>query len=311
MGTTYQVTIPNGELDLSAQNSIDSLLVAINESMSTYIAHSLISRINDAAGTTERFELDTHFVTVFKKAREVYQQTDHAFNPALGPLIKAWGFDAELPRALSEAEVDSLMQMVDFDAFNLDPETGHLTKKRPGIALNFSAIAKGYGVDAVAEWLSSRGVSNYYVEIGGEVRTNGQNPAGRPWRIGIDRPEATDGPSRTLQAIIPLGQHAMATSGNYRNFYLRDGVKYVHTINPATGYPEISTLLSATVLAPDCMTADAYATAFMVMGLERAKQFVEETAGLEAYFISSDEQGKYLEYFSPGFPEKLDIDILE
>lgn len=311
MGTTYKVTIPNGKLDLSAQASIDSLLLAINESMSTYMEHALISRINNSADTTERFALDQHFITVFQKAKEIYQHTERAFNPALGPLIKAWGFDAELPHTLSKAEVVSLLDRTDFNAFVLDEKSNHLTKTRPDVALNFSAIAKGYGVDAIAAWLASRGISNYYVEIGGEVRTNGQNPVGRPWRIGIDRPVVNDNQARSLQAIIPLGQNAMATSGNYRNFYIRDGKKYVHTINPATGYPEDGTLLSATVLASDCMTADAYATAFMVMGLERAKQFVLNAPELEAYFISSGEQSDFLEYFSPGFPEKMDMEPME
>lgn len=310
MGTTYQVTVPAGKLEATAQAAIDSLLVAINASMSTYLEHSLISQINVATDTTLRFSVDDHFVTVFKKAQEIYQHTDGAFNPALGPLITAWGFDAELPRNLSSVEVDSLLNIVDFDAFVLDPQASHLVKKRQHVALNFSAIAKGYGVDAVALWLEHNGVSSYFVEIGGEIRTAGQNPAGRPWRTGIDRPEAVEGQPRTLQAVIPLRESAMATSGNYRNFYVRDGVKYVHTINPATGYPEISTLLSATVLAEDCMTADAYATAFMVMGLEQAIQFVEQSAALEAYFISSDENGAYQEYFSSGFPEKLDMDTM-
>jgi thiamine biosynthesis lipoprotein len=195
---------------------------------------------------------------------------------------------------------------VDFDAFALDPNTETLIKSKLNAELNFSAIAKGYGVDALAVWLEENGVSNYFIEIGGEVRTSGENPAGRTWRVGIDRPEAGAGPTRPLQAVVPLSQAGMATSGNYRNFYVRDGRKYVHTINPATGYPEISTLLSTSVLARDCMTADAYATAFMVMGLDLAIRFVAASDELEAYFIYSNEKGDFVEYFSEGFPVKIE-----
>ena len=306
MGTTYQVSVPAGAIELpAAQTAIDSLLEAINLSMSTYIDSSIISRINASTDTSARFALDDHFIKVFERSQDVYEATDGAFNPAVAPLIEAWGFGNEAPRDLSPQQVDSLRALVDFGAFELIPG-GILRKTRAGAQINFSAIAKGYGVDAVGRWLETMGMADYFAEIGGEVRSRGQHPAGRPWRVGIDRPEAASIENRTLQAVIPLQNAALATSGNYRNFYERDGQKYVHTINPRTGYPEISRLLSVSVIAEDCMTADAFATAFMVMGDAEAGRLVEEDASLEALFIVADPSGGFVERYSEGFPEKVE-----
>ena len=304
MGTTYQVTVPAGALDLPpAHIAIDSLLDAINLSMSTYIDSSLTSRINTSADTSAHFPLDSHFIAVFERTKAVYEATAGAFNPAVAPLIDAWGFGNQAPRRLSQEQVDSLLALVDFSAFELLPG-GVLRKKIPGAQLNFSAIAKGYGVDAIGEWLEAHGVRDYFVEIGGEVRIRGRHPEGRPWYVGIDRPVPEPVERRVLQAVVPLTDAAMATSGNYRNYYERDGQKYVHTINPRTGYPEVSSLLSASVIAPDCMTADAYATAFMVMGMPDALRHAERDPALEAFFIEADSSGGFREWQTSGFPEK-------
>ena len=308
MGTTYQVSIPFEALDVvTTQSEIDELLVDLNQSVSTYIETSLISTINASADTSIVHTLDDAFVAIYKASESIYASTNGAFNPAIGPLVRAYGFDSEEAQDLSDTQIDSLLELVNFASFIIDADLKTLKKTVAGARLDFSAIAKGYGVDLVGEYLESQGVTNYFVEIGGEVRTRGMHPEDRPWKLGIDVPDENPAPNtRPLQAIIPMEDNASATSGNYRNFYIKDGQKYVHTINPATGRPEISSLLSVTVLAKDCATADAYATAFMVMGLDRANQLVEQHDELEAYFISAGENGAFIERFTSGFPEKLE-----
>ena len=307
MGTTYQVSYPENQIDPGiAKAEIDSILVALNASVSTYIPTSLISRINADSDTSVIHNIDGYFAANFISSRSIYEATAGAFNPAIGPLVEAYGFGAEEPQTLSQEKVDALRSLVDFESFRFNSDGNTLQKTIPGSRLDFSAIAKGMGVDLVGQYLEEKGVENYFVEIGGEVRTRGQHPENRPWRLGIDRPEENANPSqRSLQAIIPLADNAVATSGNYRNFYVKDGKKYVHTINPATGQPEISNLLSATVMASTCTIADGYATAFMVLGQDKAMEIVENNTDLEAYFISVNENGEFVETFSTGFPEKL------
>ncbi len=309
MGTTYRVTVPAGSAHLNTlQNSADSILNVVNASMSTYIGTSLISGINTSADTDEAHEVDDHFVAVFKKAREVYEKTAGAFNPALGPLISAWGFGAQDRREVSSETVDSLLKLVDFTGFTLIPPYS-ITKRMSKAQLDFSAIAKGYGVDAVAELIEAKGINAYFVEIGGEVRTRGQHPSGRAWRTGIDKPiaQTTDQVDREIQTVIELSNRSLATSGNYRNFYVRDGKKYVHTINPETGYPEENDLLSASVSAADCMTADAYATAFMVLGKDKALDLAQRLEGIEAYFVYADDAGNFQEVQTNGFPTTIKL----
>jgi len=309
MGTTYQVSIPFEVLDLpAAKQEIDQLLFDLNQSVSTYIDTSLISTINASLDTSALHPLDDTFLAIYKASEQIYHATAGIFNPAIGPLVEAYGFGSEEPQDVSSMQVDSLLALVNFESFVVNEEQKSLRKTTPGARLDFSAIAKGYGVDVVGTYLETNGVTNYFVEIGGEVRTRGQHPENRPWKLGIDVPDEDTAPSeRPLQAIIPMGDNASATSGNYRNFYVRDGKKYVHTINPDTGLPEISTLLSVTVLADDCATADAYATAFMVMGLDKAQALVNQQDELEAYFISAGEKGEFVEIFTDGFPEKLEM----
>lgn len=308
MGTSYQVSIPFEALDTAtAQTEIDELLVALNQSVSTYIESSLISTINSSPDTSTVHILDDMFVAIYKASASIFEATNGAFNPAIGPLVQAYGFGSEEPQDLSAPVIDSLLALVNFESFSLNEELNTLKKTVPGTRLDFSAIAKGYGVDLVGEYLESNGVNNYFVEIGGEVRTRGLHPENRPWKLGIDVPDENPAPNaRPLQAIIPMENDASATSGNYRNFYVKDGKKYVHTINPITGQPEISNLLSVTVLANDCATADAYATAFMVMGLDKAKAFADQSPELEAYFITIGEEGEFVETVTEGFPEKLE-----
>lgn len=208
----------------------------------------------------------------------------------VAPLVNAWGFGFKNKLDPDSIPVDSLLELVGYKKVHLID--GKLLKDDPRIMFDASAIAKGYGVDVVADFLESKGVENYMVEIGGEIRAKGKNNKGKIWRVGIDKP--IDDPSslsREIQDVIELGKGAMATSGNYRQFYIKDGKKYAHTIDPRLGYPVQHSLLSASVIAPDCMTADAYATAFMVLGLEKSIEIVEKDTLMEAYFIYSDNDG--------------------
>jgi len=306
MGTTYHVSY--GEPDSvaspeSIQVAIDSALVALNASVSTYIDSSIISVINASSDTTVWHPVDIHFSTIFVASKRIYTDTKGAFNPAIGPLVRAWGFGPVDTSSIPDsAAVDSLLALVDFESFELDSTLAFVRKSNPGANLDFSAIAKGYGVDVVAELLAAHGISDYFVEIGGEVRTQGQHPAGRPWKVGIEKPAVDAMSEQETQEIVPMINRSMATSGNYRNYHEVEGRRYAHIIDPTTGYSRSSSLLSVSVIADNCMTADAYATAFMVMGEEGARAFVASRPGLEAFFILGTESGEFAETRSTGFP---------
>ena len=290
-GTTYHVTYEskNGE---NLQFLIDSLLADFDRSLSVYLPNSLISKINrNEPGIT----VDEKFSTVFNKSYEVFKKTDGAFDITVGPIVNALGFGSTDTLNVDSALIESLLPYVGMEKVTL--QDGILVKKYPNIVLDVNAIAQGYSVDLVVEFLEQRGIRNYMVEIGGEVRTRGRNDRNLVWRIGIDKPlEGNMLPGANLQAIVALKNRSLATSGNYRKYYEKNGIKFVHTINPKTGYPVVSNLLSATVVADDCMTADAYATAFMVFGVERSIEFLEENKFLDAYLIYADQEGKFRVY---------------
>lgn len=310
MGTTYHITY----LDSAGSNyqkEIDSVLVAVNNSMSTYIPTSLISQFNQR-DSMRQLEVDGHFAKVYNLSRSVYFTTDGSFNPTVMPLVNLFGFGFEKMGEVDSVTVDSLLSLLQFDSIILltvAPETPSqkfiIFKKEPHLQLDFSAVAKGYGVDVVGLVLESKGITNYMVEIGGEVRVRGINKAGEKWRIGIDKPSESLGMGHEFEAIIQLDNESMATSGNYRNFKEKDGVKYVHTINPKTGWPEVNNTLSVSVIAKDCATADAYATAFMVMGVDSAYEIALADTLLEAYFIYSGANGELLTKQTPGLDKKL------
>jgi thiamine biosynthesis lipoprotein len=308
MGTTYQVTYVSTEWRDTARRqqlakAIDDLLVEINQSMSTFIESSTISQINMATDLDQWHPVDRHFQTVLKRSREVYDDTNHAFNPAVGPLVNAWGFGPENPEEFpDDAAVHALLKVVNFDSFEFRESPPSVRKHIAGAKLDFSAIAKGYGVDAIGTLLEQRGVTNYLVEIGGEVRARGQHANGHPWRIGIERPADNVVADRTIQSVIELENSGLATSGTYRNYEIKDGKRIAHIIDPATGYPAQNSLLSVSVIAGDTMTADAYATALMVMGLDDGLRFVEARKDLKAYFIATDGSKKLVEKRSSGFP---------
>lgn len=284
-GTTYHVSYISFD-GINYQRSIDSLLIEIDNSLSTYQERSIISRFNQSDSTQK---VDKMFLDVFNDAKTVFEQTEGAFEPTIAPVVNAWGFGFKNLENTDSTFIDSLMQYVDFN--NVSIKDSLAIKSNPNIMLDFNAIAQGYSVDVLADFLELRGIENYMVEVGGELRVKGVNLNDTLWRIGIDKPiENND--SRELQAIISLDGKALATSGNYRKFYEKDGVKYSHTINPKTGYPVQHTMLSATVITNTCSLADAYATSFMVMGLEKSKQFLEKHPEIEVMFIYMNEKNE-------------------
>lgn len=286
MGTSYSVIYEAASGTALAQAQVDSLLDALNMSLSTYVDSSIISRVNASADTTRWFDLDVHFARVMDRSYELHERSGGALNPALGPLIDAWGFGVEGPgEPPSDEEITQLLMTVDFRSFSYDASRSALKKGEPAASLNFNAIAKGYGVDIVGELLEANGITDYFVEIGGEVRTRGLHPEGRSWRVGIERPAANMLDGQTAQEVVILDNASMATSGNYRNYFERDGKRFTHILDSSTGRSKTTTMLSASVIAPDCMTADAWATAFVVMGPEAAMALVEADSSLEAYFI--------------------------
>ena len=285
-GTIYQVSY---QYPTSLKGEIEEALHTIDNSLSPFNQHSIITAIN----RNESMQTDSLFRAVFRRSLEISAETDGAFDITVAPLINAWGFGFKKGIFPDSAQVDSLRQLIGYTRVSLDAD-GCVQKQDPRLMLNCSAVAKGYAVDVVARLLQAKGIDNLMVDIGGEVVVKGHNPQQRPWRIGINKPvDDSLATNQELQAIVELTEGAIATSGNYRNYYHRNGKKYAHTIDPRTGYPVQHAILSSTVLAPDCMSADAYATAFMVMGLEEAEAFVEAHPELAAYFIYSQPDGSY------------------
>ena len=243
----------------------------------------------------ERRDLKASIDSVLKKSQEVYKRCGGAFDPTVGPLVNVWGFGPEGATPKDSIDINQLLPLVGFDKISFDENM--VRKSQPEIYLDFSAIAKGYAVDVVASLLEERGISNMLVEIGGELVARGVNDKGEIWKVGINQPDEKDF-TNELFSIVALDNKALATSGNYRNYYEIDSVRYSHTIDPRTGYPVQHGLLSATVVAPDCMTADAYATALMVMGTENAILLLDQLEELEAFLIYNDSSGVVQTYIS-------------
>ena len=294
-GTSYHVTYEARD-SVNLQNEIDSLLSDFDKTFSTYIPGSIISGINR---NDPDVEINDHFIKVFNKAYEVYKATDGAFDITVAPIVNAWGFGFTEKADVDSAMIDSLLQYVGMGEVAIKDRK--IIKKYREIMLDCNAIAQGYAVDVTAAFLDRKRIRNYLVEIGGEIRTKGVNAEGNIWRIGIDKPvEKNIIPGTYLQAIVELDNRSLATSGNYRKFYEIDGIKYAHSIDPKTGYPVLKNLISVTVVAEDCMTADAYATGLMVMGLGEAKEFLSKHKELEAYLIFSDDEGNFRTYITEG-----------
>jgi Membrane-associated lipoprotein involved in thiamine biosynthesis len=298
-GTTYEIIYdsPNGR-DLHEQ--IEKEMDKVNKSLSPFDSSSIISKVNRNIET----DLDDYFLTVFRKAREVSEYTDGTFDITVAPLVNVWGFGFGNKERVTPELIDSLLQFVGYDKINV--VDGRIVKENPGVILSCSAIAKGFACDRVAALLAKNGCVNYMVEIGGEVVTKGFNSVKkREWRPAVRLPEENPLPGASkYKAILKMNDKGIATSGNYLNFYEENGERYGHTINPKTGYPALSNLLSVTVIADDCMTADAYATAFMVWGFDKAVEMSNQFNNLDVYFIY-DDAGEYKTWMSEGFKKFL------
>jgi len=297
-GTTYQITFVAQDSAL-VKDEIDAVLRGLDASLSAYDSQSLISRVNR---NDTSVVADQYFLDVFRKSVEVSERTDGLFDVTVAPLINAYGFGPARKSNIDANAIDSMLNFVGYKKVQL--HNGKIVKTRPEVMLDFNAIAQGYSVDVLANYLEKKGVNDYLVELGGELRAKGTKAPDSLWTVGIDMPEEDPMFERTLLAALPLKDRAMATSGNYKRFYEEDGKRYTHIINPLTGYTQKHDLLSATVVAKDCMTADAYATAFMVMGRERTIEFLSKNKdlGIRVYLIF-DDHGTWKSYISPGLKE--------
>ena len=291
-GTMYAITYidrSNGILDTQLHQQVDSLLADLSHTFSIFDTNSLIYRWNKG----ENVELNDDFLTVLRLSKTVSTATDGTFDCTVQPLVQLWGFGKDGVR--HTVGDDTLAVVREFVGFQLvDLQGDSILRKDPRVQLNFNAVAKGYAVDKVADWIAEHYGEDVLVEIGGEVAARGTKN-GKPWKVGIQVPTKTADGARESFESIPLPDHrAVATSGNYRNYFEEDGVRYTHILDPRTGRPERTNLLSVTVLAPDCATADAYATAFMVLGYDRSTQIVKQHPELEAWFIIAGEDGKFV-----------------
>ena len=299
-GTVYSITYFRHE---NLQSDIESVLQQVDDALSMFNENSIISRVNQGEQFVEKKGEGSMFLDVFHMAQEISDDTEGSFDITVAPLVNIWGFGFKSGQKPNQHAIDSLMQFIGYEKTSYDGQ--RIVKRDPRIMLDCSAIAKGYGTDVVAQALDEKGVKNYLVEIGGEIVTRGVSERRLPWKIGVTKP--TDNPmeeSNELQTVLNVTDKAMATSGNYRNFYYKGGKRYAHTIDPKTGYPVQHNILSATVLTDHCARADAFATAFMVMGFERAKQVLKDNPDLMAYFIY-DDNGQNKVWYSPSLKDKI------
>lgn len=296
--TVYHIKYEASEL---LTEKIDTEFQKFNLSLNPFNPNSIISKVNQ----NEPVEADDWFIEVFNRAKEVSDHSDGVFDITCAPLINLWGFGFSKMDSVTPQMIDSIKQFVGYQRVRLDGRK--VIKDDPRVLLNCSAIAKGYACDVIARLLEREGIKNYMVEIGGEVAMKGVNQNGNCWRIGINKPEDdSTGIKNDIEEVVQLCKKGgVATSGNYRNYYIKDGKKYAHTIDPRTGYPSEQSILSATIVAQDCITADAYATAFMAMGLEKARQVAENIPDIEYFVIYADENGKHQIEYSKGMLQYL------
>lgn len=297
-GTTFHITYQS---DKNMDDSIKATLDAVDQSLSMFNPQSTISKINQ----NKTDKTDLLFRNVYLLAHQVSQETNGCFDITVAPLVNLWGFGLKNKSQITNAVIDSVCKFVDYKKVYLSDHK--ILKQDRRIQLDCSAIAKGFGVDQVSKLFNRHNISNYMVEIGGEISVKGKNSKKQKWNIGINKPiETKEQIRQDLQIILQISDIAMATSGNYRRFYYKNGKKYAHTINPHTGYPVNHSLLSATVLAPSCALADAYATAFMVMGEKQSKCFLEHHPEIMAFFImSGDDDKEYKTWASPALKKYI------
>jgi len=303
LGTSYHIKYFS-EKDIPFQQGLDSIYESINNSMSTYRKDSDISKINKGDSS---IVIDDNFRKVLEQSQKIYKESNGYFDPTVGNLVNAYGFGPDSRNdSLNTVVIDSMLQYVGLNKIKLN-SNNTISKQDPKIYLDFNAIAKGYTVDMIANYLDAYKVDNYLIELGGELVAKGTNKdSGEAWTVAIDDPLQTEG-NRVFEATLFLKDRGMATSGNYRKFRLDslNGLRYVHTINPITGRSEKSNLLSASVLAKNCALADGYATAFMALGLERSQEMLSRIKDVDVYFIYSEENEEVKIFSTPGFKKVL------
>ena len=291
-GTVYNITYQS---DKNLEKEIIRELDKVDASLSPFNEKSIISKIN----RNEEAVVDNYFYDVFNLAMQISEDTNGAFDITVAPIVNTWGFGFKSGSSPTNQYIDSLKQFIGYKKVRINKDK-HVVKQDERIMLDCSAIAKGYGSDVVARLFNAKGIKNYMIEIGGEIVASGLSEKRLPWKIGITKPsEDSLGTSNELQTILNITDCAMATSGNYRNFYYKNGKRYAHTIDPRTGYPIQHNILSATVIAKSCAQADAYATSFMVLGLEEAKKILERHPQLLAYLIYTNKDNEYEVWHSP------------
>ena len=280
---------------------IDSIFREIDSSLSIYKEYSLISKLNNG----QNLKTDLLFNEVFLAAEKVYLESEGNFDCSVSPLVKAWGFYKDTlgdSIVIDSVKFRNILPFIGFDKIKLIKDSLILPK---GMRLDFNAIAQGYTVDVIAQFLQAQGNSNYLIEVGGELLAKGKNADGNTWRVGVDKPSENIDENERFQFILNLKNKALATSGNYRKFYEKDGVKYAHTINPFTGFPTQNRLLSVTVIHDNCMLADAYATAFMVMGVKKSKQFVKSHPEIEIYLVYTNKNSEWNTFISADLQKRI------
>lgn len=301
-GTLYNVTY---RCDTNMQHRIETELGVVDHALSMFNDSSVISAVNRG----ERIEVNDMFRTVFELSMTVSRETDGAFDITVAPLVNAWGFGFEDGYSPTKRQVDSLLRLVGYEkvSYCQEGDSAEVRMAVRGMQLDCSSVAKGYGCDIVAALFHNCGINDFMVEIGGEIVASGVSEKRVPWRVGVEKPvDDTISTHGNVGAVINITDKAIATSGNYRNYYYKDGKKYAHTIDPHTGYPVQHNILSATVIADDCATADAYATAFMVLGLDSARAVLDKHPELMAYFIYADDTGGEAVWCSPALEDKIE-----
>jgi len=298
-GTTYTITYAERD-ELNYSHEIEAILEQVDKSMSLYRDSSVINLFNASESS---MEVDSLLAQVVSLSLQISAKTNGAFDITIGPLVREWGFHMKKGEVPSSARVEELLSYTGVDKIEINGNT--LTKQNPYTTIDVNAIAQGYTVDLLAQFLESKGIANYLVEVGGEVRTLGKNPRGKAWQIGVDKPVDNALSGENLQVILAVSGKSLVTSGNYRKFFIKDGVRYSHTISPATGYPVNHTLLSATVIDSTATRADALATAFMVMGVDSTISWLANNPSVEAYLIYSNPDGDYAVWMSDGLSNMI------
>ncbi|MHC1780459.1 MAG: FAD:protein FMN transferase [Bacteroidales bacterium] len=292
-GTTFHIAYSD-DAGESLDALVEEMLNSIDSSLSVYNKESIVSKVNRGEDTV----LDTLFIKVFNKSVEINIKSEGLFDVSASPIFNLWGFGFKNRESVTKEKIDSVKSLTGMEKFRI--EGSKVLKEKAGAELNFNAIAQGYSADVIASQFDKRGVKNYLIEIGGEIYCKGLNPKGKKWSVGIDKPiDGNNIQGEEIQDVLLMQNCGLATSGNYRKFYEENGEKFSHSINPITGYPAKNSLLSATVVAPDAMTADAYATWFMVAGLDKAIKIIESDPSIEGYLVYS-EGGAFKVYKSKG-----------